>query len=110
MFRRVFWFSTGAAAGVWATHKVHRTLRSLAPDSLALRAADRAVVTGHRLKHFALDVRTGMARREDELNEALGLTTDPDGPVTGTAAQLPQAPGRAPAGGPLHRTTGNEDH
>ena len=35
VFRRAFWFSTGAAAGVWATTKVHRKLRSLAPDSMA---------------------------------------------------------------------------
>lgn len=74
MFRRAFWFTTGAAAGVWATAKAQRKLRSLAPDALAVRAADRAVHSGHRLRGFALDVRAGMARRETELNDALGLT------------------------------------
>lgn len=73
MFRRAFWFTTGAAAGVWATNKVHRKIRSLAPDALALRAADKAVETGHRIKDFALDVRAGMSQRENELNEVLGL-------------------------------------
>jgi hypothetical protein len=77
MFRRAFWFTTGAAAGVWATAKVQRKLRSLAPDALAVRAADKAVEGGHRLRGFALDVRAGMARRETELNEALGLTAAP---------------------------------
>ncbi|GAB2917559.1 DUF6167 family protein [Streptomyces mayteni] len=78
MLRRVFWFTTGAAAGVWATTKVQRTLRGLAPDSLAIRAADRAVAAGQRVRGFALDVRAGMAQREGELTDALGLERGPD--------------------------------
>ena len=107
MFRRAFWFSAGAAAGVWATTKVNRKLRSLTPESLAARAADRAVDTGHRLKEFAIEVRTGMVKRESELNDALGLTTDPDAPVP--VRQLPGQTRRAQLG-PIHRTTGKEDH
>ncbi|WP_030799952.1 DUF6167 family protein [Streptomyces sp. NRRL S-337] len=114
MFRRAFWFTTGAAAGVWATNKVHQKLRKLQPDSLAAQAADKAVETGHRLRQFALDVRSGMADREEQLHEALGLST-PDG-----ARELP-APRRAVLEG-HHRTTrttgpngltgptGKEDH
>ncbi|MFB1046733.1 DUF6167 family protein [Streptomyces chrestomyceticus] len=122
MFRRAFWFTTGAAAGVWATTKVNRKLRKLQPDSLAAQAADKAVETGQRLRQFALDVRTGMADREGQLHEALGLTDQ------GDARELPPARSR----GALettryrvtqhqltqHRTrtpgptgpTGNEDH
>ncbi|MEU0834904.1 DUF6167 family protein [Streptomyces sp. NPDC005969] len=83
MFRRTFWFTAGAAAGVWATTKVNRKLRQLTPDSLAARAADRAIESGHKLKDFALDVRDGMARREAELGEALGLEApvDPELPL-----------------------------
>jgi hypothetical protein len=73
MFRRLFWFVTGAAAGVWATTKVNRAMRRLTPDSLAAGAADKAVEAGARLKLFASDVRTGMAVREAQLNDALGL-------------------------------------
>ncbi|WP_240979259.1 DUF6167 family protein [Streptomyces sp. HNM0574] len=80
MFRRAFWFTTGAAAGVWATNKVHRKLRSLAPDALAVRAADKAVEGGHRLREFALDVRAGMSQRETELRDVLGLTAPVDPP------------------------------
>ncbi|HEX5568946.1 MAG TPA: DUF6167 family protein [Streptomyces sp.] len=116
MFRRVFWFGAGAAAGVWATTKVNRKLRGLAPDSLALQAADRAVAAGHRLREFALDVRTGMARRENELNDALGLTS-PVGPATDhpgfSARVLPGTPsGRRPRGelGTTHPYDRNEDH
>ncbi|MFJ9040734.1 DUF6167 family protein [Streptomyces sp. NPDC102406] len=77
MFRRTFWFSAGAAAGVWATTKVNRKLRQLTPESLAVQAANKAVEAGHKLKDFALDVRDNMADREAQLGDALGLT----GPV-----------------------------
>lgn len=73
MFRRAFWFTAGAAAGVWATTKVNRQLKKLTPESLAAQAADKAVEAGHRLKDFALDVKAGMTQREDQLNDALGL-------------------------------------
>jgi hypothetical protein len=108
MFRRAFWFTTGAAAGVWATTKVNRRLRSLAPDSLAARAADKAMETGHRLKDFALEVRTGMAQREDELNDALGVHASPD-------ADHPELPAQTARGPQLGSSTvrtydRNEDH
>ena len=67
MFRRTFWFTAGAAAGVWATTKVNRKLKQLTPESLAAQAADKALETGHRLKELRLDVRDGMAQREAEL-------------------------------------------
>ncbi|MER5889055.1 DUF6167 family protein [Streptomyces sp. NPDC001941] len=112
MFRRTFWFTAGAAAGVWATTKVNRKLRQLTPESLAAQAANKAVETGHRLKDFALDVRAGMVQREAELGEALGL----DAPVD---AELP-SPRRAPAldraAHPTHHSyptisyNRNEDH
>ena len=78
MFRRTFWFTAGAAAGVWATTKVNRKLRQLTPESLAAQAANKAIEAGHRLKDFALDVRDGMAQREAELDEALGLNASVD--------------------------------
>ncbi len=77
MFRRTFWFTAGAAAGVWATTKVNRKLKQLTPESLAAQAANKAVEAGHRLKDFALDVRDGMAQREAELGEVLGLGDRP---------------------------------
>lgn len=113
MFRRVFWFTTGAAAGVWATTRVQRKLRSLAPESLAVRAAGRAVDTGHRLRHFALDVRDGMATREAELYDALGLSRgdlDPEGFTTIPARPLPrpgkQQPGRSHGANGQHEPPG----
>ncbi|MEW1659331.1 MULTISPECIES: DUF6167 family protein [unclassified Streptomyces] len=111
MFRRAFWFTTGAAAGVWATNKVHQKLRKLQPDSLAAQAADKAVETGHRLRQFALDVRAGMADREEQLHDALGLAQPaevrelpaPRRAVRGTSYRTTRTPG-------LTGPTGNEDH
>lgn len=80
MFRRTFWFTTGVAAGVWATTKVNRKLAKLTPESLALQAADRAVIAGRKVKLFALDVREGMAHREAALKDALGLSAAPLAP------------------------------
>ncbi|MDX2702939.1 DUF6167 family protein [Streptomyces sp. PA03-6a] len=74
MFRRAFWFTAGAAAGVWATNKVHRKIRSLSPESLAAKAADKALEAGDRLRTFAQDVRAGMTEREEQLNDQLGRT------------------------------------
>jgi hypothetical protein len=105
VFRRAFWFTTGAAAGVWATTKVNRKLRSLAPDSLAARAADAAVGTGHRLREFALDVRAGMAQREEQLNDALGLP----GPAEDERPAL-SARTRTPRPGLPRTAYRNEDH
>jgi hypothetical protein len=88
MFRRTFWFTTGVAAGVWATTKVNRKLKQLTPEHLATQAANKAIEAGGRLKDravgFALDVRDNMAQREAELGEALGIEANPD--------QLPELP------------------
>ncbi|EPD61263.1 MULTISPECIES: hypothetical protein [Streptomyces] len=85
MFRRTFWFTTGVAAGVWATTKVNRKLKQLTPENLAAAAAHKAIDAGHRLKDravgFALDVRENMAQREEELGEALGINTAPELPA-----------------------------
>ncbi|WP_435971110.1 DUF6167 family protein [Streptomyces sp. Qhu_M48] len=113
MFRRTFWFTAGAAAGVWATAKVNRKLKQLTPESLAAQAANKAIDAGHRLKDFALDVRVGMVRREAELEEALGL----DAPDPGH--ELPEPRRRTALGTTPYPTTHsiptisynrNEDH
>ena len=87
MFRRLFWFFTGAATGVWATVKVNRAVRRLSPDSLAATAADRALETGARLRLFAQDVRAGMTQRETELHDALGLRARSEPQALPTAGQ-----------------------
>ncbi|MFI9820168.1 hypothetical protein ACIHFC_06750 [Streptomyces sp. NPDC052013] len=82
MFRRTFWFTTGVAAGVWATTKVNRKLKQLTPEHLAVTAANKALEAGGRLKDravdFALEVRDNMAQREAELGDALGINAPVD--------------------------------
>ncbi|RNG35639.1 DUF6167 family protein [Streptomyces botrytidirepellens] len=110
MFRRTFWFTTGVAAGVWATTKVQRKLNQLTPESLAAQAADRAVLAGRRIKVFALDVRDGMADREAALKDALGLTS---APPANDLTQLPAQRGRIQLThtSPYpHPNARNEDH
>ncbi|WP_405782400.1 DUF6167 family protein [Streptomyces sp. NBC_00859] len=104
MFRRTFWFATGAAAGVWATTKVNRKIKQLSPESLAAQAANKAVDAGHRLKDFAVDVRAGMVQRESELGEALGIQTAPD------PAGLPARRRPAAIEYTKHSHNRNEDH
>ncbi|MFF2851284.1 DUF6167 family protein [Streptomyces sp. NPDC058001] len=103
MFRRTFWFTAGAAAGVWATTKVHSKLRQLTPESLAAQAANKALDAGHRLKDFALDIRDGMAQREAELGESLGLDTPVD-------RELPSQRATAALQGPAVGSTEHTEH
>ncbi|WP_328581403.1 DUF6167 family protein [Streptomyces sp. NBC_00370] len=114
MFRRTFWFTAGAAAGVWATTKVNRKIRQLSPESLAAQAANKALVAGHRLKDFAVDVRTGMVRREAELGEALGIDASaaPELPAPRRVVAIEQDEPRGRRGTtyPYNSHNRNEDH
>jgi hypothetical protein len=112
MFRRTFWFTAGAAAGVWATAKVNQKIRQLTPESLAAQAANKAVEAGHRLKDFAVDVRTGMVSREAELGEALGIDAPPERalPAPPRLVTPVDRTGRRRAPHPFTEHNRNEDH
>ncbi|MBT3152021.1 hypothetical protein HTV45_14215 [Streptomyces sp. CHD11] len=123
MFRRTFWFTSGVAAGVWATTKVNRKLKQLTPESLAVTAANKAIDAGGRLRDravdFALEVRDNMARREAELGDALGLSApvDRELPPPRGYAVIENRNSTKYVEGPAHRPTypthpynRNEDH
>ncbi|MFI9830197.1 MAG: hypothetical protein HOV73_04740 [Streptomyces sp.] len=117
MFRRTFWFSTGVAAGVWATTKVNRKLRQLTPEHLAVAATNKAIEAGHKLKDravgFALDVRDNMAQREEELGEALGINANPELPAPRRFAAIENRNNPKYAEGSTYKTypyNRNEDH
>ncbi|MFF4253007.1 hypothetical protein ACFY1L_17520 [Streptomyces sp. NPDC001663] len=119
MFRRTFWFTTGMAAGVWATTKVNRKLKQLTPENLAVSAANKALEAGHRLKDravgFALDVRDNMAQREEELGDALGLnaSVDPELPAPRRYAAIENRNSPKYVEGSTYQTYSynrNEDH
>lgn len=115
MFRRTFWFTAGAAAGVWATAKVNAKIRALTPESLAAQAANKAVEAGHRLRDFALDVRESMSEREAELDAALGRNqpAPPELPTQRRLAALERSTTvytAAPEDHLKHPNNRNEDH
>jgi hypothetical protein len=68
--RRLVWVGIGAALGVWALQRARRTATALTPAALvdSVRAATRA---------FTGEVRAGMAEREAELREQLGIESPP---------------------------------
>jgi hypothetical protein len=76
--RRLFWVAVGAAAGVYAVHKVKQTLHAYSPSGLA----ERATGAGGSIRVFAEEVRSGMVEREAELREALGMEPAHDQPLS----------------------------
>ncbi|WP_063832383.1 MULTISPECIES: DUF6167 family protein [Streptomyces] len=73
MVRRIFWMAVGAGATVWAMNKANEAVHRLTPDSLSGTAARGALHLGDLAKQFALDVKAGMAEREEQLKDDLGL-------------------------------------
>jgi hypothetical protein len=71
--KRVFWIALGATAGVLVVRKLQRTAQAYTPAGMA----DRVSGLGASLRYFADEVRAGMAEREIELREALGIDDDP---------------------------------
>jgi hypothetical protein len=70
--RRGFWFVAGAGAGIYVMVRARRAVETFTPDGLRDRVAGLGV--GAHL--FADEVRAGMAERETELRERLGLGLD----------------------------------
>lgn len=68
--RRTLWFVAGAGAGVYAVTKARRAAEVFTPDGLADRLAGLSL--GAHL--FGQEVRAGMAEKENDLRERLGLT------------------------------------
>ncbi|MFJ9948895.1 DUF6167 family protein [Kitasatospora sp. NPDC091207] len=93
MVRRIFWMAVGAGATVWAMNKANEAVHRLTPDSLSGTAARGALHLGDAAKRFARDVKAGMAEREEQLREDLGLD--------GTAVVEPRR--RVPRGEPQYR-------
>ncbi len=72
--RRLFWVALGATAGIYVMRKVTRTAEQLTPQGLAQSIAG----LGDAIRDFADAVTAGMAERELELREALGIEDDVD--------------------------------
>ncbi|WP_328992973.1 DUF6167 family protein [Kribbella sp. NBC_01245] len=69
--KKLFWFIIGTAVGVYAVTRLKKKAQVLAPESLQATAEKLASA----IRHFGDEVREGMAEREGELREALGIDT-----------------------------------
>ena len=67
--KRIFWFVIGTLVGVYLVTRLKKRARTLAPDSLQASADKLASA----IRHFGDEVREGMAEREAELRDALGI-------------------------------------
>ncbi|MEU4605896.1 DUF6167 family protein [Kribbella sp. NPDC023972] len=77
----MFWLIIGVAVGVYAVTRLKKRAQVLAPESLQESAAKVAAA----IRHFGDEVREGMAERETELRDALGIDTNsamPSAPPT----------------------------
>jgi hypothetical protein len=72
--KRVFWIALGATAGVLVVRKLQKTAHAYTPAGLA----ESVQGLGDSFRYFAEEVRAGMAEREIELRDALGIDEHPD--------------------------------
>jgi hypothetical protein len=79
--RRLFWVALGATVGVLVVHKVTKTAQAYSPSGMAQGLSGGLSDLGDGLREMAQAVREGMAERELELRQALGIDTGtlPDG-------------------------------
>jgi hypothetical protein len=78
--RRVVWFAIGAGVGVYALIKVRQYVAKASPQALAgsatTKVRDSVAALGESAREFVDGVRAGMADREAELRDAVGLAPD----------------------------------
>ena len=72
--KRIFWLILGIAVGVYAVTRLKKRAQVLAPENVQESAAKLAAA----VRHFGDQVREGMAERETELRDALGIENTND--------------------------------
>ena len=70
--KRIIWLIIGIAVGVYAVTRLKKRAQVLAPEAVQESAAKLAA----SVRHFGDQVREGMAERETELRDALGIETN----------------------------------
>jgi hypothetical protein len=71
--RRLFYIALGATAGVLLVRKVTQTAQRFTPSGMSQGVAGALGGLGDAIRDFAAEIREGMAEREEELREGLGL-------------------------------------
>lgn len=77
--RRLFWITLGATAGVLVVRKLTKAADSLTPEGVAGQLSKAATSLSQSIREFTDDVRAGMAERDNELREALGIADNGSG-------------------------------
>ena len=90
---RTLWFLVGAGAGVYTSVKARRLAYRLTPAGLA----DQAAALGLGMRAFGDEVRAGMAEREAQIADELGL------PIEGAAHHAIEVSPRRPAAGEIEQ-------
>ena len=73
MFRRLFWFLIGAGIAIFVYVKIRNYLKKARPEAIGQRVAESASGVSESARGFVDRLRAGMAERETELRETLGL-------------------------------------
>ena len=76
MVRRLFWFAIGAGVAVFVIMKIRSYLKKARPEAIGQRVAESASSVSESARGFIDRLRAGMAERETELRETLGLPDD----------------------------------
>ena len=73
MLRRLFWFALGAGLAVFVSVKIRGYLKKTSPAAVGQRVSKSASSVSESAHGFVDRLRAGMAEREAELRETLGL-------------------------------------
>jgi hypothetical protein len=73
MVRRILWFVLGASVTIFVSIKIREYLKKARPEAIGQRVAESATGISDSARGFVDRVRAGMAERETELRETLGM-------------------------------------
>jgi hypothetical protein len=76
MLRRLLWFLVGAGVAIFVYLKIRNYLKKARPEAIGHRVAESASGVSEYARGFIDRVRAGMAERETELRETLGMPDD----------------------------------
>ena len=76
MLRRLLWFLVGAGVAIFVYLKIRNYLKKARPEAIGHRVAESASGVSESARGFVDRVRAGMAERETEPRETLGLPDD----------------------------------
>ncbi|HVD54677.1 MAG TPA: DUF6167 family protein [Propionibacteriaceae bacterium] len=73
MLRRLFWFLIGAGVAIFVYLKIRDYLKKARPEAIGQRVAESASSVSESARGFIDRLRAGMAERETELRDTLGM-------------------------------------